>query len=182
MQERHLIAFESRKLNNTERWYIVQEKEMPAIVYCMRTWRHYLLGSKFIVKTNNIATNYFQSHKKLTPEQARWHDFLAEFNYELEYKSGKGNVVANALSRKAELAAISTAQYDICEAIKEGLKHDLKAKRFMKLATQGKTLRFWIEDGLLLIVGWRVYVPKYGNIRQKIMKENHDTLWARHQG
>ena len=37
MQEKHPIAFESRKLNEAERWYIVQEKEMTAIVNCLRT-------------------------------------------------------------------------------------------------------------------------------------------------
>ena len=59
MQERHLIAFESRKLNDTERRYTIQEKEMMAIVHCLWTWRHYLLGSHFIVKIDNVATSYF---------------------------------------------------------------------------------------------------------------------------
>ncbi|RVW46128.1 Retrovirus-related Pol polyprotein from transposon 17.6 [Vitis vinifera] len=60
MQDRHPIAFESRKLNDTERRYTVQEKEMTAIVHGLRTWRHYLLGSHFLVKTDNVATSYFQ--------------------------------------------------------------------------------------------------------------------------
>lgn len=44
MQDNHPIAYESRKLNETERRYTVQEKEMTAVVHCLRTWRHYLLG------------------------------------------------------------------------------------------------------------------------------------------
>ena len=68
MQEKHPIAFESRKLNEAERRYTVQEKEMTAIVHCLRTWRHYLLGTKFVVKTDNVATSYFQSQKKITPK------------------------------------------------------------------------------------------------------------------
>ena len=87
MQERHPIAFESCKLNDTERCYTVQEKEMIAIVHCLRTWRHYLLGSHFIVKTNNVATSYFQTQKKLSPKQARWQDFLTEFDYMLVIRS-----------------------------------------------------------------------------------------------
>nr|XP_016433941.1 PREDICTED: uncharacterized protein LOC107760410 [Nicotiana tabacum] len=59
MQDKHPITFESRKLNETERRYTVQEKEMTAIVHCLRTWRHYLLGSRFVVKTDNVATSYF---------------------------------------------------------------------------------------------------------------------------
>lgn len=127
MQDRHPIAFESRKLNETEWRYTVQKKEMTVIVHCLRTWRHYLLGSKFLVKTDNVATSYFQSQKKLIPNQARWQDFLVEFDYELEYKPGKGNVVADALSRKSELADITTTHCDIQDAIKDGLQHALKA-------------------------------------------------------
>ena len=77
MQKKHPIAFESRKLNEAEQRYTVQEKEMTAIVHCLRTWRHYLLGSKFLVKTDNVATSYFQSQKKITPKQARWQDFIS---------------------------------------------------------------------------------------------------------
>ncbi|XP_057755441.1 uncharacterized protein LOC130974589 [Arachis stenosperma] len=142
MQEGHPIAFESHKLNDTKRRYTVQEKEMTAVVHCLRTWRHYLLGSHFIVKIDNVATSYFQTQKKLSPKQARWQDFLAEFDFEFEYKSGKTNVVADALSRKAELAAISMAEGDIVHTIKEGLHHDPLAKKLVELAREGKTKRF----------------------------------------
>ena len=106
VQEGHPVAFESRKLNDVEKRYTVQEKEMTAVVHCLRTWRHYLLGSKFVVKTDNVATSYFLSQKKLSPKQARWQDFLAEFDMVWEYKPGRTNQVADALSRKATLAAL----------------------------------------------------------------------------
>ena len=72
MQEGHPIAFESRKLNDMERRYTVQEKEMTAIIYCLRVWQHYLLGSHFTIMTDSVATSYFQTQKKLSPKQARW--------------------------------------------------------------------------------------------------------------
>jgi len=37
MQESHLIAFKSRKLNDVERRYSAHEKEMTTIVHCLRT-------------------------------------------------------------------------------------------------------------------------------------------------
>ena len=90
--------------------------------------------------------------------------------------------MADALSRKAELAAISTVRCDIQDAIKDGVQHDPEAKKLMELAAQGKTRRFWVEDGLLLTSGRRVYVPKFGSIRRRIIKESHDTPWAGHPG
>lgn len=37
MQEGRPVAFESRKLNDTEKRYTVQEKEMAVVVHCLRT-------------------------------------------------------------------------------------------------------------------------------------------------
>ena len=59
MQEGHPIAFESRKLNDTEHHYTVQENDRTAIIHCLRVWRHYLLGSHFTIMTDNVATSYF---------------------------------------------------------------------------------------------------------------------------
>ncbi|RVW72184.1 Transposon Ty3-I Gag-Pol polyprotein [Vitis vinifera] len=149
----HTKVFE---LNDAERRYTVQEKEMTVIIHCLRTWRHYLLGSHFIVKTDNVATSYFQTQKKLSPKQA---------------------------SRKVELASMtSQPQGDIIDLLREGLQHDPVAKSLIALAHEGKTKRFWVEDGLLYTKGRRLYVPKWGNIRRNLIKECHDTKWAGHPG
>ena len=184
MQEGHPIAFESRKLNDTERRYTVQEKEMTAIVHCLRVWRHYLLGSHFVILTDNVATSYFQTQKKLSPKQARWQDFLAEFDYRLEYKPGKANVVADALSRKAELVTLSMSQpkSDLVMRIKEGLQQDPLAKDLLGKVLEGKTRRFWQEEGILLTKGDRLFVPRWGNLWREVIKECHDSKWAGHPG
>ena len=127
---------------------------MTAIVHCLHTWRHYLLGPHFIVKTDNIATSYFQTHKKLSPKQARWQDFLAEFDYKLVYKLGSDNHVADALSRKAELTSMtSQPQGDIMDLLKKGMQHDPKAKSLIALTHEGKSKRFWVEADLLYTKG-----------------------------
>ncbi|KZT76217.1 hypothetical protein F511_46758, partial [Dorcoceras hygrometricum] len=66
--------------------------------------------------------------KKLSPKKARWQDFLAELDYVIEHRPGKANVVADALSRKAKFASISTVLGDLPTRIKEGLGHDPVAK------------------------------------------------------
>ncbi|RVW59550.1 Transposon Tf2-12 polyprotein [Vitis vinifera] len=155
---RHPIAFESRKLRHGEALHGARKGD-DASFHCLRTWRHYLLGSHFIVKTDNVATSYFQTQKKLSPKQARWQDFLAEFDYTLEYKPGSANHVADALSRKAELASMtSQPQGDIVDLLREGLQHDPVAKSLIALAHEGKTKR------------------------RNLIKECHDTKWAGHPG
>ena len=91
------------------------------------------------------------------PSKARWQDFFAEFDYKFPYKPGKANVVADALSRnrKAELATLtaSTPDYIFLDRRKEGLQQDTLAKNLLKLASKGKTRRFWVNDGTLMTVG-----------------------------
>ncbi|GKA19410.1 putative nucleotidyltransferase, ribonuclease H [Tanacetum coccineum] len=172
----------SQKLNETKRKYTVQEKEMTAVVHCLRIWRHYLLGLRFVIKTDNIATSYLQTQKKLSPKQAHWQDFLAEFDYRLKYKPRKANVVADTLSRKAEFTAITQAQFFLQDRIKEGLEHDPLAKKIIALAKDGRTRRFWLKGDMLFTKGDRLYVPKWGDLRRAILKECHDSKWAGHPG
>ena len=66
VQEGDPIAFKGRKLHGAKLIYLTHEKEKLAIVHSLRAWRYYLLGSKFIVKMDNVANNYFQTQKKLS--------------------------------------------------------------------------------------------------------------------
>ncbi|KAL0415860.1 UNVERIFIED_CONTAM: hypothetical protein Slati_3417900 [Sesamum latifolium] len=108
MQDGHPVAFESRKLKYVERRYSVHEKELLAVVHCLRLWRHYLLGSPCVVKTDNTAVSHFMTQLKLTSRQARWQELLSEFHFVLEYRAGSSNHVADALNRRADLAGLGS--------------------------------------------------------------------------
>lgn len=82
------------------------------------------------------------------------------------------NLVADALSRKAELAAVSRATFPLVERIKEGITEDVQAKFLLELVKQGKTRRFWLEDGLLYTLQRRLFVA---GLRKEIIKECHDS-------
>ena len=141
VQEGHPVAYESRKLSDAERRYTAQENELLAVIHCLRVWRHYLLGSKFVVKTDNSAVSHFLTQPKLTPKQARWQEFVAEFDLQFEHRAGRTNQAADALSRKAELAAMtlvanlsaSKVHIPIRERIKENLEKDPIVRTPLKL-------------------------------------------------
>ncbi|KAK2997321.1 hypothetical protein RJ639_025869 [Escallonia herrerae] len=186
MQECHPVAYESRKLNEAERRYTTHEKELLAVVHCLRIWRHYLLGSSFIVRTDNTTVSHFLSQSKLTSKQARWQELLAEFNFMLEYRAGSTNSVADALSRRAELDQValmamnaivradSRVAINIRKKIKKALTRDPVAQQLLKLIESGKTRQFWQEDGLLMTKGRRKYegpltiVKKIGKMAYKV--------------
>jgi len=151
------------------------------VVHCLHTWRHYLLESRFVVRTDNVATSYFQTQKKLSSKQARWQDFLTEFDYVLEYKLGESNFVADTLSRKLQLANVMSRPYCLwINRIKEGLKHDQTAQALLRYAQKGKTRRFWLKDDLFNTKGRRLYVPLHGKLQKEILHECHNFKWADH--
>ena len=67
VQEKHLVAYESRKMNEAEQKCSAHEKEMIVVVHCLLAWRVYLLGPKFVLLTNNVANTFFNSQNKLSP-------------------------------------------------------------------------------------------------------------------
>lgn len=190
MQEGHPVAYESRKFNDAERRYTTNEKEMLAVVHCLLVWRHYLLGSRFVVRTDNTVVSHFFTQQKLNERQARWQEKLAEFSFVIEHRSGVSNRAADALSRRAELASLmrlshmstSTVATSLRDQVREWLEKDLSAQALVKLVQEGKSRQFWLKDGLLMLKGNRLYVPKGGDLRRQLLKECHDSLWAGHPG
>ena len=98
----------------------------------------------------------------------------------MSYKPRKANVVANALSRKAFFASLSQLMSPLLGRIKEGLAQETLAKTIILMVHEGKTRRFWLDNGLLYTKGNRLYVPKWDNLRRELIKECHDSLWTGH--
>lgn len=64
MQEIHPLPFESQKLNAAKQRYSTHEKEMIVVIHCLETLKHYLMETKFMVVTNNVANTFFRTQKK----------------------------------------------------------------------------------------------------------------------
>ena len=103
-QENRPIAFYSRKMSPAEVNYPVHEQELLAIVATLKEWRHYLLGRKFTVYTDHQSITYFKTQPMLSRRQARWSEWLAEFDYDIKYKPGKekNHVRSTGCSREPE--------------------------------------------------------------------------------
>lgn len=96
------VAFLSKKMADAETRYPVHEQELLAIIQALTSWRHYLHGGKFVVRTDHKSLQFFQTQPMLSGRQARWKDILANFDFDIEYVEGKANVVADGLSRRPD--------------------------------------------------------------------------------
>ena len=97
------IAYDSRKLNDAERRYSTYDKELLAVVNACVTWRHYLRGKHFTLRTDHASLKYFLSQPYFSARQGRWLVELQSFDMTIEHVPGWRNQVADALSRQTEL-------------------------------------------------------------------------------
>ena len=102
--DERVIAYLSRRLNPAESRYPPHDIELLGVVYALRVWRHYLLGTPFTVEvqTDNSPTTHILSKKDLNARQARWSAFLAEYDFTLKHIPGSTNIVPDALSRRPD--------------------------------------------------------------------------------
>ncbi|GKA56307.1 putative reverse transcriptase domain-containing protein, partial [Tanacetum coccineum] len=71
-----VIAYASRQLKIHEKNYTTHDLELGAVIFALKTWRHYMYGTKSL---------------------------FSDYECEIRYHPAKANVVANALSRKERL-------------------------------------------------------------------------------
>lgn len=93
------IAYYSRSLSKSERKYAVTRKEMLALVDALKHFRCYLLGKKFLVRTDHSALQWLRTFKEPVGQVARWIEQLAEYNFDIVHRAGKQHANADALSR-----------------------------------------------------------------------------------
>ena len=98
------VAFYSHKMAKAERNYPVHEQELLAIILALEEWRCYLHGSTHPVNiiTDHQSLKYLNSQPHLSSRQARWVEYLQQFDIVISYREGKENVVADALSRRGD--------------------------------------------------------------------------------
>jgi hypothetical protein len=73
---------------------------MVAIMHALTKFKKYLLGSRFVVKTDHNILKFFLDQKDLSERQDKWVSKVQAFDFDIEYVKGKKNVVANSLSRR----------------------------------------------------------------------------------
>ncbi|KAG3141164.1 hypothetical protein PC128_g25029 [Phytophthora cactorum] len=198
------MSLQSRQLKAAERNYPVHDNELLAMKYALVKFRVHLLGSRlFVIYTDHASLRTATNSPHLSQRMARWLSFFAEYNFRVEYKPGKLNVLADALSRRPdyELAHITRVTTDLYDRIRMAYRNDESLASLVRFLTAVKEAKSeWLsprqrsrlhrydwQDGLLYYrvephEPPRVVVPNDEDLKFDILQEAHDAPSSGHLG
>ena len=101
----HPVAFASRTITDAERNYSAGEREALACIWAAEHFHFFLYGHRFTLRTDHpslttLLAGASKGHKPM--RLTRWADRLAQYTFNVEYRPGRLNAVADYLSRPVE--------------------------------------------------------------------------------
>jgi hypothetical protein len=207
MQNGKVIAYASRQLRKHEENYPTHDLELAAVVFALKLWRHYLYGATCDIFTDHKSLKYIFTQKDLNLRQRRWLELIKDYDLNIQYTPGKGNVVADALSRKSVPPTINFLIADfqrmdisycyagvvesesqlilesaIPDRVLEAQQQDRLLQQAKKRIREGKTGDFTLDAMGAVRFHGRLCVPQNSQVKQDNLREAHHTPYTVHPG
>lgn len=186
LQDSHPIAYYSKELKGKLQFLSAYDKEMIAIVNAIRRWRQYLLGVKFVIKTDHKPLKFLLDQRVGTEAQDWWVYKLHQYQYTVEYKMGTDNIVADALFRQFEINSLYTVamvQGTWWTDVQKMVANDAFFKELEISLNQGKLNRdkYKLVDGVFFYKG-RVLLSPDSQLKTYFLLKHHISSQAGHSG
>nr|XP_027093630.1 uncharacterized protein LOC113714031 [Coffea arabica] len=133
MQNGQVIAYASRKLKSHEQNYLTHDLKLAAVVFALQKWRHYLYGITFEIFTDHKSLKYLFSQKELKLKQRRWVEFLEDYDCTIKYHPGNVNIVADALSHKAQVSSLQVKGWELLDKLGNGIRNSNHRQCFLAI-------------------------------------------------
>jgi hypothetical protein len=114
------LAFFSKPFAARHLKLAAYEQELIGSVQDVWHWRPYLWGRHFLVRTDHYSLKYLLDQRLSMVPQHQWVSKLFGFDFVMEYRPGRLNTVADALSRRDTEALIEGAAATVAAAALSG--------------------------------------------------------------
>ncbi|WVZ02752.1 hypothetical protein V8G54_023558 [Vigna mungo] len=161
----------------------VYERELMAIVQAVKKWKHYLMGSHFIILTDQKSLKFLTDQRLLTEEQFKWASKLLGFDFEIRFRPGKDNQVADVLSHRDCFKAISILQPEQWASWEEESQQDAGLMALIQdlLLDPSSHEGYDLRKGRLFYKG-KLVSSKNSSTLSTIIKEMHESPTGGHSG
>ncbi|GJU66869.1 reverse transcriptase domain-containing protein [Tanacetum coccineum] len=155
MQRSKVIAYASRQLKTHEKNYTTHNLELGAVMFDLKTWRHYMYGTKsceirYHPSKANVVADALSMKERLKPRRVR--------------------------------ALVMTVQIGMREKIQVAQSEALKQENILMENLHGLDQQMEKKEGESLYFMDHIWVPLMGDVRMIIMGETHKTKYSVHSG
>ena len=157
------------------------------VVLAVQRWRPYLLGTKFVVKTDQKSLKFLLEHRTIQSQYKKWVAKLLGYSFEVVYKSGLENKAVDALSRKPMEVlnfGISAPILVDLTTIKEEVEKDEKLQKVIaeeKADGSRKRTKFTEKNGMWHYKN-RLVLSKTSTLIPAMLSTYHDSVVGGHSG
>jgi hypothetical protein len=99
-------------LRGPELLYTIYDKETLAIMHALAKFGQYLVGERFVVRSDHNNLKYFLEQKDLNERHHKWVSKIQAYDFDIEFVKVKNNIVADALSRRPSVYAMTDISVD----------------------------------------------------------------------
>ena len=188
MQQGRPIAYYSHGLPRTKIPKSAYEIELFAVVMAVQKWKHYLIHKPFIIRSDQMSLKYLWEQKEIPIQYAKWLVKLMGFQFTVEYRAGRTNKVADALSRvtykdDAILQDISVLFSPDVEAIRQEVLQDPALLKIIHQLEANPTTSspFTFNQNQLLYKG-RLVIPRKSTFINTVLSDFHNSPVGGHAG
>ena len=94
-----IIAYCSKRFTSSQQHYSATQKKCLAVVLAVTHWRPYIWGRLSVWGTDHNALRYLYSMQDTSNMLTRWAIVLQLYDFTVEHKPGKFNIIPDTLSR-----------------------------------------------------------------------------------
>ena len=84
-----MIAYGSRQLRKHEGNYPTHDLELAAVVFALKSWRHYLYGEACDIYTDHKSLKYIFTQNELNLRQHQWLELIKDYDLSIHYHRGR---------------------------------------------------------------------------------------------
>jgi hypothetical protein len=203
MQDGHVVAYACWLLRKHEVNYLTHDLELATVVHAIKIWRHYLMGKRCELYTDHKSLKYIFTQSDLNHRQRRWLKLIKDYDLGINY-----HVVTDALSQRshANLFLVKSIPSELCDEfamlkivastevmdmedgssllqeIHRGQVEDEKIQEIKLNIKEEKSPGFSEDDQRVLWYKGRICVPNVKELKDKILREDHESTYSIHLG
>jgi hypothetical protein len=160
--------------------------KLATVNHDLKIWWNYLMGKRCEQYTNHKSLKYIFTQPDLNLRHRRWLELIKDYDLGINYHLGKANVVADEFAKLKIVANTKVMEMEVDSSLLQEIhRGQLKYEKIHEIRRnikEEKSPGFMEDDQGVLWYKGRICVPNIEELKDKILREAHESAYSIHLG